>query len=385
MARPEDIREADAMNRNAGTRSRAFWVILAAFAALILFFSTNVYLLRPYLKEEVSYLRSLIEEINMWLPWALLTPLIMKVGRRYSLTRLRWYQFVPVHIGSALVFSGLATAADFGFFQLTARLGITRQYPLSYIFSKGFHYEVLTYAWILTVIYIVDFYRKYRDRETVAAQLESKLAQANLQMLKMQVHPHFLYNTLHAISALVYDDPEAADRMIIRLSELLRLTLEHKGDQEVAVHEEMEFLKLYLEIMKTRFAERLRVSLDVDPDAEIGLIPAFLLQPLVENAIRHGILPRKGGGRVTVRVRRNKTALAMEVEDDGPGFAAEGISILQKGFGLGNTEERLRCLYGADQRLILKNSSTGGALVRVEIPFHTEARRDAAKPEETRA
>jgi sensor histidine kinase YesM len=320
----------------------------------------------------VSYIRNLVEEFNIWFPWALLTPVLMRIGRKYSLTRMKWYRFISIHCLLAACFAGVHIAMEAGLFQATEKIGVTVPMSFSLLFSKGFHYSVITYGTILAVTYILDFYWKLRDREIVATQLEAKLAQANLQMLKMQIHPHFLYNTLYAISALVYEDPEAADRMIVRLSELLRLTLDHKRDQEVSVREEMEFLNLYLEIMKTRFDKRLKISLEVEPGALEAQVPAFLLQPLVENAVRHGILPRKSGGRVAVRIRRAKGTVILEIEDDGPGFAMDHAALVKKGFGLANTEERLRCLYGEDQSLILKNSQEGGALVRIEISFHED-------------
>jgi LytS/YehU family sensor histidine kinase len=275
--------------------------------------------------------------------------------------------FISIHCLLAACFAG---SYRHWLFQATEKIGVTVPMSFSLLFSKGFHYSVMTYGTILAVTYILDFYWKFRDREIAATQLEAKLAQANLQILKIQVHPHFLYNTLNAISALpMRPRGRRSDDVRLRNS---RLTLDHKRDQEVSVREEVEFLNLYLEIMKTRFDERLKISLEVGPGALEARVPAFLLQPLVENAIRHGILPRRSGGRVAVRIRRAKGTVIVEIEDDGPGFAMDHAALVKKGFGLANTEERLRCLYGENQSLILKNSQEGGALVRIEISFHDD-------------
>jgi sensor histidine kinase YesM len=185
----------------------------------------------------------------------------------------------------------------------------------------------------------------------------------------MQVHPHFLFNTLHAVSALIPKDPKAADVMLSRLSDLLRLTVEQSGVQEVPWREEQAALDRYLDIMRVRLGDRLRLRLDVSPEAREALVPSFLLQPIVENAVRYAISSRPEGGEIILRAKRQGADLLLSVEDDGPGFSEPPEILLRKGLGLANTAERLRSLYGTDQEFTLENRETGGARVVIRIPF----------------
>ena len=232
---------------------------------------------------------------------------------------------------------------------------------------------MLTYWAILGVSLAVDYYRKYRERELRASQLETRLAEAQLQVLKMQLHLHFLFNTLHAISTLMHRDVEAAERMLTRLSDLLRHSFESVGVQEVSLKQELEFLDRYVEIEKVRFGDRLAVEISVDPELLDARVPNLILQPLVENAIRHGIASRAAGGRIEIEVRRDNGMLDLEIRDNGPGLPAgddgsEGIG----GIGLANTRARLKQLYGARHRFELSEAAGGGLAVNLTIPLVQE-------------
>lgn len=183
----------------------------------------------------------------------------------------------------------------------------------------------------------------------------------------MQLQPHFLFNTLHAISALVHEDAEEADRMVAHLSELLRLSLENAGAQEVTLRQELEFLEPYLQIEQARFGNRLALRRDIAADVLDARVPNLVLQPLVENAVRHGIASRSGPGLVEISARRAGDRLRLEVRDNGSGLPAAGA--LREGVGLGNTRARLQQLYGADHRLEMRNVEGGGLRVTLEIPF----------------
>lgn len=187
----------------------------------------------------------------------------------------------------------------------------------------------------------------------------------------MQLQPHFLFNTLHSVSALIHKDPVSADRMIARLGDFLRLTLENAGTQEVSLQEELEFLKCYLEIERVRFRERLTVQMNIEPQTLNARLPNLILQPIVENAIKHGIAPRTKPGRIEIEARRFNGILHVQITDNGPGLPANGGSgrIVKGGVGLANTEARLQQLYGSDHRLDLANTSKGGLTVILEIPF----------------
>jgi two-component system LytT family sensor kinase len=215
------------------------------------------------------------------------------------------------------------------------------------------------------------YYQRFREREVQTAQLQHELVEARLEALRMQLNPHFLFNTLHAISSLIYDNPQAADRVVARLSELLRLTLDQTKPQEVPLSEEMAFLDRYLEIEQTRFSERLRVEKEISPETQNALVPYLILQPLVENAVRHGIEPREEPGVLKICAARKNGRLELLVRDNGEGLDAKIDVEASKGIGLSNTRSRLRHLYGEDCRFELSPAAGGGLEARVEIPFHT--------------
>ena len=205
-----------------------------------------------------------------------------------------------------------------------------------------------------------------------AAQLESQLAQAQLQALKMQIHPHFLFNTLNAISSLMHTDVEAADRMMTRLSDLLRLTLDGAAKQMVTLKEEMDYLDHYLEIEKIRFGDRLTVRLNIAPETLDARVPTLILQPLVENAIKHGIAPHAAAGRVEVTAQKKNGNLHLQVKDNGSGFDKSGERSFQEGLGISNTRLRLQKLYGTSFQFDISNGATEGAVVAVSFPFEAE-------------
>jgi LytS/YehU family sensor histidine kinase len=189
----------------------------------------------------------------------------------------------------------------------------------------------------------------------------------------MQLGPHFLCNTLNTISALIHTDADLADRMVARLGELLRLTLEQFRVEEATLRRELRLLEAYLEIERARFGDRLRVELDVEPGAQAALLPCLLLQPLVENALRHGVGRKPGAGRVVVRARRDGPRLLLQVEDDGPGLPGS----LTEGVGLSNTRDRLRRQYGGDAALLLRPGALGGVCASVELPWRRGGTRPA--------
>jgi LytS/YehU family sensor histidine kinase len=232
---------------------------------------------------------------------------------------------------------------------------------------KSFQYNMLVYWVILTVGHAFNYYRAAQERELRASELERHLAQARLQALQMQLNPHFLFNTLHAISSLMHKDVEAADRMIARLSDLLRYALESTDEQEVPLRQELAFLDRYLEIEQTRFGDRLLIRKQVDPGALDVRVPNLVLQPLLENAIRHGIEPHARRGEICLSARRTDRVLHLEVQDNGAGLAA-GNGCPEEGVGLSNTRARLSELYGDEYRFEFKNAPEGGLIVHLAIP-----------------
>jgi LytS/YehU family sensor histidine kinase len=234
------------------------------------------------------------------------------------------------------------------------------------------------YLLIALMSYAYSYYRRFRQGQLRTLQLEAQLSQAQLQALKMQLHPHFLFNTLHSISALLTKDVEAARKMISRLGDFLRLTLENSGSQEVTLQQEMDFLRCYLEIERIRFQNRLVTRMDVNSQALAAKVPNLILQPIVENAIRHGIAPRSTPGLIEIEAKQLNGTLRIQVRDNGPGLPEHrnSGSLFKKGLGLANTESRLERLYGADHLFDLTNNPAGGLIVTLEIPFH----KDGAAP-----
>jgi two-component system LytT family sensor kinase len=236
------------------------------------------------------------------------------------------------------------------------------------VLSKTFQYNIWVYWVILSVCHAFDYYEKFHERELRASELEKRLTQAKLQSLQSQMNPHFLFNTLHTISALMHKDVEAADRMVMKLSELLRLALDNTEAHEVPLSQELDFLDRYLEIEKTRFRERLNVEKNVAPETLKALVPNLVLQPLVENAIRHGIERHARPGKIVLRAEQQNGHLKLEVQDNGDGLPKDGIK--REGIGISNTRSRLHQLYGEKQKFELQNVDSGGLLARVTIPFH---------------
>jgi sensor histidine kinase YesM len=239
--------------------------------------------------------------------------------------------------------------------------------------------DFVVYLGVLAAGYAREYLRRYQARNeealrlrAEAAALQAQLAEAQVAALRMQLNPHFLFNTLHAVAALVGRDPAGVRRMIARLSELLRATLDESSPPERPVEEEVAFIARYLEIMQVRFEGRLQVETSVEPGAAGALVPTLVLQPLVENAVEHGV-GRRRGGRITVGARRADGRVQLTVRDSGPGLRAEAAAA-PRGIGLRNTEARLRRMYGDDHRLSVATAEGGGTLALVEVPYRPAAR-----------
>jgi sensor histidine kinase YesM len=237
---------------------------------------------------------------------------------------------------------------------------------------KTFHFNLLFYWVMVSVSHAFSYYRQFQERALRAKELEQRLTQARLQALQMQLNPHFLFNTLNAISTLMHRDVKAADRMLARLAELLRYALDSTDAQEVPLRQELAFLERYLEIERTRFGERLTIETQLQPETLDALVPNLVLQPLVENAIKHGVERRTKSGRITLIGEVKGERLALQVLDNGPGLREGGV----EGIGLSNTRARLQQLYGEEHRFELRDANEGGVVVALEIPL----RRDLAQP-----
>jgi two-component sensor histidine kinase len=357
----------------------AVWTFLGVFTAsqayLILY---SARLAGPYLPKETpaaSWWELLQLQLAEWYIWGLLSLIVFWLARRFPLEREAWRRSLLVHLPASIVLAfaetTLSALASEVLRQAIPKPTISWSVLLLF-FTAKFHQNFFIY-WVLVAVHqALHYYRKFQERELRASQLEARLAQTRLQVLQMQLHPHFLFNTLNAISALIHQDVELADQMIARLGDLLRATLDNANRHEVALCQELDFVRPYLEIEQARLGDRLAVRVDVDPATLDALVPNLLLQPLVENAVRHGIAPRPQGGCIEIRARRDGSSLHLEVRDDGLGFDRSS-GPFPEGVGLSNTRARLRQLYGASHRLELLTDRDRGLAVRVTIPFRERA------------
>ncbi|MBI2682388.1 MAG: histidine kinase [Acidobacteriales bacterium] len=300
--------------------------------------------------------------------WGLTAPIILKLGFRFPLDGADRWRNLFRHFLFYLVFSLV---------HALYRTAVSPYLMPSDTDSKWMMFKVyltLTangnlwmYVPLLGASQLMRAFQRVRAREVQAEQLKTELAHSELHALKAQLHPHFLFNTLHSISALIRTNPRSADRMIMRLSDLLRASLDKGGIQEVSLKEELEFLDNYLQIEQVRFQDRLQVRMKIDPEMLDAQVPYLFLQPLAENAIRHGIAQRMEGGQVTVTAARNGDRLCITLEDNGPGLGPKGAV---GGIGVANTRARLERLYGAQQSLSIENRREGGVRAKICIPFH---------------
>jgi signal transduction histidine kinase len=233
--------------------------------------------------------------------------------------------------------------------------------------KQHFHFSYLVYYWgVVGVHESVQLFRHFQEQQRAAHELQAKFTQAQLQALRMQLTPHFLFNTLNAVAALMHSDPGRADKVLLKLSELLRMSLNRSTEQELTLNQELGFIESYLDIERLRFGDRLKIDIQVPPALLEAIVPTFLLQPLVENAIKHGVAPRASGACITIRASLENAFLRLEVEDDGPGRHPGGAGL---GQSLLNVKSRLQQLYGQAQSFDLLFPLGGGALARINIPY----------------
>ena len=364
------------------------WVRLAAIWGIWTFIGI-VFTLQGYFtsfrsERPMPFMESFYLQMTWSYVWALGTSLVLWAAARLPIERSNWIRSALLHIPISIVLSVVLTALArvIIWVVLGYRMGrqLTFQSTVNFVIGN-FTEGIGIYLLIALMSYAYSYYQRYREGQVRTLQLEAQLSHAQLQALKMQLHPHFLFNTLHSISALLSKDVEAARKMITRLGDFLRLTLENSGSQEVTLQQEMEFLSCYLEIERIRFQNRLVTRIDLGDQTLDARVPNLILQPIVENAIRHGIAPRSTPGSIDISAKQLDGRLRLQVRDNGPGLPEHRTSQNQfkKGLGLANTETRLKRLYGVDHLFDLSNDPAGGLIVTLEIPFHT----DGAAPSQT--
>ena len=328
--------------------------------------------------KEFGFVSALKLNLVQFYLWAILSPLLFRFSRRFPI------EFRPLNVRNLLLYfpALISFAGIHQIIHLAVLWSITPRWRLQFpalidcyraYFGFGFYIDLIIALLIVIAVHALLYYQNFRASELAQSSLKTQLAQAQLRALKMQLHPHFLFNTLHSISSLVLEDPPKANSMIARLGDFLRLTLENSDQQLVSLKEETEFLRCYLEIEQVRFGDRLRVAFELEPQTLSAEVPHLILQPVVENAIQHAIAPRAAQGQIKIAAKRIDSLLRVEVRDNGPGIATNGDILGKKGVALSNVRTRLSEIYGSEFRFELINAGDGGLTVTMEVPFRRHA------------
>jgi signal transduction histidine kinase len=371
-----------------GFRPATVWGLsFGVWTFVALAYAITVYQLFRSTGASVSFLSVLGLQCSLVLTYAPLTPFVFEFANRYPVQRGNWAERSLVLLAGGLVFTvahvALRSLTPYAFWDPGVKGWVSAVWDSQahalrvhwYMYRSLFLQSVVddvvtTYFPIVLIAHVASYYQRFRERELRNSQLQAQLVKARLQALKSQLQPHFLFNTLNSISALMLTDVNAADRMIVRLGDLLRISLETAGTQMTTLSRELEFVNCYIEIEKARFEERLKVTIDVAPETLDASVPHLLLQPLVDNAIKHGISRLTAGGEIRISASIDHTDLQMEVRDNGPGIH-EPVALPSTGVGLRITRERLETIYGRQQSVELLNLPEGGAVARVTIPLRT--------------
>ncbi len=386
IVEPGDERDLKPQPRH--WRFSSFWWLVTAFWLFIALASA----LEMSLLQSTDLREALIVALVRLVPWIFLTPLIVWVSSAYTLERSTWKRSIWMHLavcalslGVVGIFAYLSPPSPSVARQDRAELGRMNREPraIAFVILRRVTYQLPTFWGLVAVAHALRFYERAKARERRESELESRLVEARLQALRMQLNPHFLFNTLNSIASLVSEQPKAAEEMIEALSDLLRLALNASDRQEVTVREELHFLDQYLHIEQTRFGERLCIEKQIDAGALDGLVPILILQPLAENAIRHGIENQIAPGLVRITVERMGDRLRLEVADNGRGARNGPLLKLKEGVGLSNTRARLKELYGRHASLELRSGKAGGFSAEVLIPWRTAFEKIELQPLET--
>lgn len=359
-----------------------YWLLLSLLGWGIIgtIWSTYFYFRSVMVGDAVAYHRHLVSGFVIFSFWMLATPIILKLAKRFPLHSKTWQRHAFIHALLAPLFlllhvawTVLAAPTTFSLFGWDTWSAYWANVTLvDLLFNARGPVDIIIY-WSLILGYLgFNYYRQYRERDLRTSQLETQLAEAQLAGLRMHLQPHFLFNTLHSIVALIQrDNKEGAIKMAVGLSDLLRRLIAESGRHEATLREEISFLSRYLEIEQTRFQDRLTVSVNIDPKVESAYIPILLLQPLVENALRHGIATHVGPGTIEISARHENGGLLIEVRD----YAVGGMnqsSVAGSGVGLKITRERLHYMYGSNWEFSLNTENGRGTCARIRLPYQTE-------------
>ena len=354
-------------------RGKQLAMIFAVWTVLALIPGIQAHAYIASLGHPITWTRALIPPLfNHWI-WAALTPGVLWLSSRYPIDRHAWAEVVGIHILGSFAFAVLHIGLRCSFIR-SATLFTSPPERVTWLLLRNslfanYYDDLWMYSTIVAFWQLWSYYQKYRDRQLRTTLLEAQLAQARLQVLKMQLNPHFLFNTLHTISSLMHEDVEAADNMVSGLSDLLRMSLQSADEQEIPLKREMEFLQAYLGIQQVRFRDRLTTAVDIPASVLDALVPNMILQPIVENALTHGIASQKVPGEIRIRAQHENGVLQLEVADNGKGVACEADALNREGIGLKNTRLRLQQLYGDRHRFRIESHAGRGTEVSLELPL----------------
>jgi two-component system, LytTR family, sensor kinase len=354
--------------------AQIWWMLLAVYT-VISFLELGYHYFDDLSRgREGTFWLRLLEEFTGTYTVFILLPLTIRVARLYLFKNIGRLRLVATHVAAAVGFSFLHTsmmAVSRALIAPVTGLGAYDYGNMGFRYPMELSNDFLGYTVIVLVYYFYERIRMAQAQQLAAAELQTKLAQAQLENLRLQLQPHFLFNTLNTISSVMYEDVRAADAMLTQLSDLLRLTLRTASSHEILLSQELQITRLYLEIMQKRFEDKLRVTYEVDAGLENSLVPQLVLQPLVENSLRHGLKESAAGIDISIGVRRDNGSLVVQVADTGAGLGAQTTdAILNRGLGLANIRGRLEQLYGAGQVFSIANRAAGGAEVTLRFPFH---------------
>ena len=351
------------------------WRYIAVWSVVVLLFAAQGLLHDALLERTWPVFDYLRWSMIQWYTWAALAPVVFRIAARYPIeSPLNWANLRAQALAScAVVFA--ATTIGAAVSQLTEYGSFGEQFVQ--FLAKHVAVGFFTYGVLVAIRQAMHFYREKTRREVEASRLATELAQSRLQVLKTQLQPHFLFNTLHAIVTLLEEEPASAEDMLLRLSDLLRALLEEREGQEIPLHRELELLELYLGIQRMRFKDRLTTRIYVSPDTLDCAVPSLILQPIVENAIRHGIGANVGSDSVEIESRREQDTLCLEVRNGNSTLGAGSNSPKGHGIGLSNTQLRLRELYGDAASIRLDVLWPKGVACRIRLPLRRLAATDA--------
>jgi LytS/YehU family sensor histidine kinase len=355
------------------TRTGTIAALAALFTAIGLLFFSYHFLDDLARGKTGTALPRFIEEMTGAYSAAIVLPITIWTLRRFPFGRRTWPLALAAQLGGLIVYTVAHTslmAISRALLFPLAGLGPYDYGIMLYRYPMEASFDALIYPVVAGFVYVFDRLRQAREAEVRAAELQTRLAQAQLENLKLQLHPHFLFNTLNAISSVMYEDVAKADAMIAQLSDFLRLVLDSSGVHEVPLQRELAVERMYVDIMKTRLDSRLNLSFDIDPELRDAAVPFMLLQPLLENSIKHGLSPNSNGLDIAITARRTSGSTVIAIRDDGIGLGAnEAI----EGHGLSNVRERLAHMYGDAAAFAIAPAQGSGTVVTLSIPFSSPA------------